>query len=139
MIYSTSFWVAPIMFDSFPDSPPKQDLEDKKSSVDLLLDSIFAVDPKTLLPRGDVSQYLSKDTPDDIRSFIEKQLFNDKKGFNEVDKLSGDFLDLPDDFVISMQKSKDETNEAYLDRLNQYLEDTKRRVRYESYARRNPE
>lgn len=138
MIYSTSHLITPQNFESFPDIIP-QDLDDKKNTCELLLDSIFAVDPKTLLPRGDVAQYLSNDTPEDIRGFIEKQLFNDKKGYNPVGQLNGAYLDLPDDFVESMQKSKDETNEQYLDRLNKFLEDTRRRVRYECLSKRGSE
>lgn len=103
------------------------DLSDKKSSSDLLLDMIFEVDPRTKLPRGDISQYLGNDTADDVRKFIEKSLLNDHKGYQPVDKLNKEYSNLSEDFIVGMMRKDNESREDYLERMNTFVDDTRRR------------
>ena len=100
--YSATNPITPIDFKPLESS--KVDLADKKSQSDLLLDMIFEVDPRTKLPRGDISQYLGKETADDVRKFIEKSLLNDHKGYDPVDKLNKEYSNLSDDFIVGMMR-----------------------------------
>lgn len=133
--YSETNPIIPIDFK--PLEVDKVDLADKKSSTDLLLDMIFEVDPRTKLPRGDISQYLGKETADDVRKFIEKSLLNDHKGYDSVDKLNKEYSNLSEDFIVGMMRKDNESKEDYLERMSNFVEDTRRRTQYERYARRD--
>lgn len=78
-----------------------------------LLDVIFAPDPITLLPKGDIAVYLSKDTSAEVKSFIQANLMSevipDTPYIGEDDELF-DFIRRPH-----------ETREAYAKRLNEGL------------------
>lgn len=130
--YSATNPITPIDFK--PLEVEKVDMSDKKSQIDLLLDMIFEVDPRTKLPRGDISQYLGKDTADDVRKFIEKSLLNDHKGYDSVDKLNKEYSNLSEDFIVGMMRKDNESKEDYLERMNNFIEDTRRRIHYEKYS-----
>lgn len=131
--YSATNPITPIDFKSL--EVEKVDMSDKKSQTDLLLDMIFEVDPRTKLPRGDISQYLGKETADDVRKFIEKSLLNDHKGYDPVDKLNKEYSSLSDEFIVSMMRKDNESRDDYLERMSNFIEDTRRRTQYEMYSR----
>ena len=86
---------------------------DTKSSTDALLDSIFAVDPLTKLPSGDISVFLSKNTSDSVKKFIQDNLLAD----NGVKADSSKYPDLPDSVIADYTRSSDETAYQYRDRI----------------------
>lgn len=103
---------------------------DTKSSADALLDSIFAVDPLTKLPSGDISVFLSKNTSDSVKKFIQDNLLSDNGGHADSSK----YPDLPDSVIAEYTRSFDETAYQYRDRIISVM-----RKNYQDYHSKSKE
>lgn len=91
---------------------------DRKGKDTALLAAIFAIDPITDLPRGDLAQYMSKDTNPQIKQFIQNQLMQEN---TPVGSSSG--LELSDDDLIRYERKAGESVRDYVDRMAGYVRD----------------
>lgn len=92
----------------------KQNLDDDTVSADeQLLRNIFAVDPVTKLPSGDIALFMNKNTSDSVRKYIQDNLLHPMNGEHD----SSGYPDLSDDDIAFFTRSADETVYQYRDRL----------------------
>lgn len=85
-----------------------------------LLDMIFSVNPITLLPDGDIAFHLHKDTPPDVRRFIEANLHQPY----QVDAdASGQFSSLDDDTIAELSRGASESLNDYRARVVDYVKE----------------
>ena len=88
-------------------------ISETKSSVDLLLDSIFSTNPKTKLPDCDIQVFLGKAASPEVRRYIQDNLLADNGGVSDSSKYGS----LPDDVIADYARSSDETAYQYRDRI----------------------
>lgn len=101
-------------FISYPVDEDKPVLkEDTKSQVDAVLDSIFAIDPRTKLPVGDLGVFTNKNTSDEVRRYIQDNLLADNGGVSDTSKYGS----LPDSVIADYMRNQDETIYQYRDRV----------------------
>lgn len=83
-----------------------------------LFDIVFAINPDTLLPDGDIAVFMSENTHPDVRRFIEMNL-------HHPTSLSGDsagqFSDLDDDVILELTRGSSESISDYRSRLLDYV------------------
>lgn len=91
------------------------------SSTDELLNSIFAVDPVTMLPRGDVQVYMSDKVSPEIREFIRQNLMSPVKTSADI---SAKFGTLSDDEIAFFSRNSQESLGDYRQRLFDYISET---------------
>lgn len=101
----------------FPQSKPVDPDDEKKSPDDVIFDEIFAVDPVTLLPDGDIACFMSENTSESVRSFIAQNLLHENGGLSDMSKFDG----LSDDDIAEFTRGGDETIESYRSRLVSYV------------------
>lgn len=85
---------------------------------DSLFDLIFAVNPKTGLPDGDLAVWMSENTSPDIKRFIELNLH----GAVPSDLSSSD---VDDDTLAELTRGSDESIQDYRDRMVDYVRRTR--------------
>lgn len=100
----------------FPSVPKKVEVKERPSDFETLLSQIFAVDPITNLPRGDIAQYLSNETNPQIRDYISSQLMSSMEPVGQSSKLS-------DDELIRYQRQANESVRDYVSRMADYIKD----------------
>lgn len=84
------------------------------SQIMTVLKEIFAVDPATGLPRGDIAYYLSPDGNPTVKTWLMNNLMRPKfdiKARNE---------DLTDDQIAEFSRGADESIDSYASRLAGY-------------------
>lgn len=80
---------------------------------------VFAVNPDTGLPNGDLSYFLSPDSNPEIRMWLENNLLKPRM------KSSGTSLKgVTDDLIIEFSRSSDESREAYAARLRSIYDES---------------
>lgn len=94
----------------------KVEKKERNEKFESLLAEIYAVDPKTKLPVGDVSQYMSENTNPQIRDFIQTQLMSAFEPVGQSSKLS-------DDELVRYQRKSDESVRDYVSRMADYVKD----------------
>lgn len=82
------------------------------SDLQRVLDSIFAVDPKTGLPKSDIQYYLSPDGNPQVREWLINNLMKPRMSKNNY---STD--NLTDDLIVEFSRQTGESVEAYAMRL----------------------
>lgn len=95
---------------------PKEVYEERErnETLESLLCEIYAVDPKTNLPIGDIGQYMSDNTNPQIRDFISKQLMSSMDAVGKSSELS-------DDDLIRYQRKSGESVRDYVARMADYI------------------
>lgn len=100
-------------------------LVDTQSSDSQLLDYIYAVDPVSGLPSGDLAVYLGDKANPEVRQFIELNLLQplkDSDGLSQLpNEVTNNFKNISDDDIAFFSRSKNETKEEYADRLKLYF------------------
>lgn len=91
-----------------------------KSNVDAIYDSIFAVDPLTMLPSGDIAQFMSSKVSPEIREFIRQNLMSPVPD----DGVSAKFGTLSDDDIVMFSRQQGESLEDYRSRLVGFIRDS---------------
>lgn len=86
---------------------------DTKSAKDSFLDMIFSINPRTKLPDCDVSVFMSKNTSDSVKKFVQDNLLSDNGGVSDTSK----YPDLPDSVIADYTRSQGETIYQYRDRI----------------------
>ena len=87
------------------------DYKKDDSELQAILDEIFAVDPVSGFPRGDIAYYLSKDGNPQVKQWIEAHLLQPRMTGNQTLK------DVSDDLIVEMSRQRDESVEDYQSRL----------------------
>lgn len=85
---------------------------DRKSSKDVLLDQIFAINPVTKLPDSDIQVFMNKNTNDSVKKFIQDNLMSDSGVTADTSQYG-----LPDDVVAEYTRSSSESVYQYRDRI----------------------
>ena len=107
---------------------------DVRNKDSQLLDYIYALDPVTSLPCGDLAIYLGDRANPEIRYFIEMNLLQPlapEAGSDMPDEVVNKFRTLSDDDIAFFSRSKIETREEYADRLKLYFVQEKQKRRQE--------
>lgn len=95
------------------------------SQLKRVLDEIFAVDPVSGLPKGDIQYWLSKEGNPQIKQWLENNLLKPRV------KNSGSSIEgVTDDMIVEMSRKAGESAEAYSARLSSIYESAK--AEYES-------
>lgn len=105
-------------------------IDSKIGSDTSLLSAIYSLDPITHAPTGDIACYVSDKTSSDVKRFILENLMRDVSS-DAMPAVSG----LSDDEILTYQRGRDESRDAYASRLSEYarmnakiVEDAKRNV-----------
>lgn len=88
-------------------------------TADAIFDSIFAINPRTGLPDGDIAMFMSEKTSPDIREYIRTQLMSP----NGV-KADTTFDGLSDDELHEFSRKDFESVTQYRDRLLNFLRES---------------
>lgn len=100
---------------------------DVKSSVDILLDKIYAYNPALGRADGDISVFLSDKANPEVKAFIQQNLLKDFSNNDSAlsipqelrNKLSGK---ITDDDIEKFSRGIDESREEYADRLKSFFD-----------------
>ena len=117
------------------------DVKDKDSQ---LLDYIYALNPVTQLPQGDLAVYLGDKANPQIKSFIQANLMNEiSEGKSEM-HLSQDVLNkfrehISDDDIAAFSRNHGETKEEYADRMKLFFLEEKQKRFASAREKRNKE
>lgn len=103
------------------------DKPDVKSSVDILLDKIYAYNPALGRADGDISVFLSDKANPEVKAFIQQNLLKDFTQNESAlsipqelrNKLSGK---ITDDDIEKFSRGIDESREEYADRLKSFFD-----------------
>lgn len=85
-----------------------------ESQLMTILNEIFAVDPATGLPRGDIAYYLSADGNPTVKQWLMNNLMCPKFGLKARNE------DLTDDQIAEFSRGADESIDSYASRLVGY-------------------
>lgn len=91
----------------------KEPLPINQTTLDNVLNEIFAVDEVSKLPKGDLAYYLSPDGNPDIKLWLENNLLK-PRAVRTGSSIEG----VTDDMIAEMSKSRDESFEDYASRLS---------------------
>lgn len=97
----------PLTYD-FPPFDPDVQSEQLKE----VLDEIFAVDPVTGNPKGDIQYFLSKDGNPQVKAWLESNLLQPRAVANGYDTSK-----YSDDLIVEFSRGSNESVEAYAERL----------------------
>lgn len=86
-----------------------------KTDLDNALDAIYCPDEKTGLPKGDLVLYMSKNTPQDIRTFIQNNLLFPQAHMQGVSKEQEELL-------FDYMRKDGESNLEYANRMQSVLD-----------------
>lgn len=119
LAFGHSFYrqVANLEYEPTIDPERKSDVQ---SNVDSILDSIFAVDPVTMLPSGDIAKFMSSKVSPEIREFIRQNLMSPVPD----DGVSAKFGTLSDDDIVAFSRQQGETLDDYRSRLFSFVRDS---------------
>ena len=99
-----------------PDEKP----DERVLPDNLIFDEIFAVNPVTKLPDGDIACFMNENTSEAVRNFIIQNLTNDNGSMSDA---SGDFSALDDDTIALYTRNSGESVSQYRDRIISYIKD----------------
>lgn len=88
--------------------------KDNSSADDVLLKVIYALDPVTFLPTGDLQVFMSEDASPEVRDYIQRNLMA-ATGTKPTD--SG----LSVDEMHALSRHAGESRDAYISRMNDYF------------------
>ena len=97
-----------------PDEKP----DERVSADSLIFDEIFAVNPVTKLPDGDIACFMNENTSEAVRNFIIQNLTSDNGSLSDS---SGDFSSLSDDDIAMFTRNSGESVLDYRDRLVNFV------------------
>lgn len=98
------------------------EVEKRVNSTDAILQEIYAPDPRTGLPTGDIGYFVSDKANPEIKQFILEQLFMDVSGSANLSAPKG----LSDDDILLLSRQSGESNQDYMQRLNGEIDNFKR-------------
>lgn len=89
--------------------------KDTVSSDDVLLKVIYAADPVTLLPSGDLQVFMSAEASPEVKDYISKNLMRPQ----QVEKPKDTGLSV--DEMHALTRSPSESRDEYVARMNNYF------------------
>lgn len=95
---------------------------DVVSSKDALFQRIFSVNPKTLLPDGDILTFMNANTPPEVARFIEQNLMYD----NGIKSDASGFEGLDDDTIAELTRNQYERVDEYAARCFDYVKNLRK-------------
>lgn len=102
-------------------SESQSSVEIEKSPQDSLLSIIYAPDPLTGLPTGDIQYFVSDKANPDVKAFILDNLMRDVSAGKNVANPSG----LSDDALLELSRGRDESVQEYAQRLRSEVDSFK--------------
>lgn len=100
-------------------SIPKRERVEDSSELGRLCQLVYATDPRTNLPSGDLQVLFGDNVNPDIRDWITRQLLQ-PVDFGDVSSIKqGQQLD--DDTILSCMRKRGESSSEYISRMNDYL------------------
>lgn len=109
--------------DEVPTNFPKDpDYELDDTALKQVLDEIFAVDPETGFPRGDIQYYLSSAGNPQVKAWIENNILQPRMTSNST--MQG----LSDDLIAEMSQRKSESLEDYTARVRGIYDDALQKI-----------
>ena len=104
--------------DEVPTNFPKDpDYEMDETALKHVLDEIFAVDPVTGFPRGDIQYYLSASGNPQVKQWLETNILKPRMSANST--MQG----LSDDLIAEMSQRKNESLDDYTVRVRGIYDD----------------
>lgn len=104
--------------DEVPTNFPKDpEYELDETALKNILDEIFAVDPTTGFPRGDIQYYLSASGNPQVKQWLENNILKPRMSANST--MQG----LTDDLIAEMSQRKSESVEDYSARIRGIYDD----------------
>ena len=105
---------------------PKNENVDVLNKDSQLLDYIYAIDPQSCMPSGDLAIYLGDKANPEIRQFIELNLLNENPNTDSPMSLPDEVVNkmkgvIKDDDIAFFTRNHNETREEYADRLKLYF------------------
>ena len=105
---------------------PQSETVDVLNKDSQLLDYIYAIDPHSCMPSGDLAIYLGDKANPEIRQFIEMNLLNENPNVDSPMSLPDDVVNkmkgvIKDDDIAFFTRNHNETREEYADRLKLYF------------------
>lgn len=98
--------------------PDVQEVVENSDSSRAILEAIYALDPVTKLPTGDIMCYMASNTPPEIKQFVMANIM--------VDTSSQKLPSLPDgldeDTAFALQRGSKENVDAYRSRINEFMQ-----------------
>lgn len=126
---------------SYEPSIMPEKVEKTVNSDDAVLTAIYAIDPISNKPTGDISAYMSDKTSSDVKAYIMANLMQDMSSFaNPAAPAS-----LCEDDILFLQRRNGEPRDAYIQRVaefgkaNQDIVDNARRTVSTSDSEPSPE
>ena len=102
---------------SYEPSIMPEKVEKTVNSDDAVLTAIYAIDPISNKPTGDISAYMSDKTSPDVKAFIMQNLMQDMSSFaNPAAPAS-----LSEDDVLFLQRRNGESRDAYIHRVAEFV------------------
>ena len=99
---------------NFPQDP---EFELDETALKQVLEEIFAVDPVTGFPRGDIQYYLSSSGNPQVKQWLENNILKPRMSANST--MQG----LSDDLIAEMSQRKDESLDDYTVRVRGIYDD----------------
>lgn len=93
-------------------------IEHKEKPSDALLKLIYAIDPLTNLPTGDLQYYVSDSVNPDIKAFVLQNLMFDASSVAQPKAPVG----FSDDVAFELMRKTDESIDVYASRVNDYMQ-----------------
>lgn len=100
-----------------PDEKP----DERVTPDNLIFDEIFAVNPVTKLPDGDIACFMNENTSEAVRQFIIQNLTADNGSSSDS---FGEFSALDDDDIAMFTRNSGESVSDYRDRLVNFVRDS---------------
>lgn len=109
--------------DEVPTNFPKDpEYELDETALKHVFDEIFAVDPVTGFPRGDIQYYLSASGNPQVKQWLENNILKPRMSANST--MQG----LSDDLIAEMSQRKSETIDEYSARIRGIYDDALRQM-----------
>lgn len=94
------------------------DVELEKNPSDTLLSIVYATDPRTGLPVGDLQYFVSDKANPQVKEFILNNLMSDVSSARNISNPSG----LSDDALLELSRGSDESVDSYVLRLGHEID-----------------
>lgn len=93
-----------------------------KREQDLVCELVFAPDKRTHLPSSDISVYLSRNTPVQVREFIKSNIFGEGMERPSYSQ------DIDDSVIHELVRGSSETVDSYVSRVSAFMQNEKSKV-----------
>ena len=97
----------------------------KEQANEQLFDQIFSVNPKTLLPDGDIAVFMSENTSPEVRNYISQMLMNPLP--DDSSALPSGY-DIDEDTLVGLTRRGSESINDYRSRVVNFLESQRSEV-----------